>query len=95
MKKNKLISFIVMFVHIVLVITGGWLYIRNPLGKTYSFPFDTMYESSGELKSYHSLGLILFCTVIISVLFFWKDDIKRLLFTILVTLILICIYFIL
>jgi len=93
MNKNRLKSLIVMFVHIVLVIIGGWLYIRNPLGKTYSFPFDTIYKSSGELKGYHSLGLILFCTLMISMLLFWKDEIKRLLFIILVTLILIILYF--
>jgi len=94
MKKKKLISSIVTFVHIVLVIIGGWLYSLNPLRKIFPFPFDTLYDSSGKLAKSYPLGLILFCTLMISMLLFWKDEIKRAIFIILVTLILIALYFI-
>jgi len=95
MKKNRFILSILMFVNIVLLVIMGWLYMRNPLGKIYSFPLDTIYSSCGEIaKSYYSQGLIFSFITIISILLFWKNAIKRILFIILATLILIIHYFI-
>jgi len=83
MNKNKFIFFIIVFLNIALLIIAGWLYMRNPLEKIYNLGL---------------IGLILGITAIISSIgsfFFQKYDIKRIMFPLFITLILIGVYFLL
>jgi len=70
---------ILLIVAILLLIVVVWLYIGNPLKKIYSF----------------QPGIILGLTAIISPLIFWKSEIMRIVFPLVIALILIGIYFVL
>jgi len=82
MKKNRRVFFVLLFVLIFLIVITGWLYRQNPLEKIYNSLF---------------IGFILGLTALISSIssfFFQKYDIKRIIFPLLVTLVLIIVYFI-
>jgi hypothetical protein len=81
MKKNRLIFFSSIFVIIFLIIIEVWLYIQNPLDKIYNKVYFGMI-----------LGLTAILTSIFNLLRFPKNEMMRLLFPLLVTLILIFYY---
>jgi|GEM_PF-4113968 len=82
MKKNRLTLLILRFAGIFLAIIMAGLYIWNPMKKNYIFPKSMI------------LPLTAIISAVISALPFWKSEIMRILFQLLVLLILTILYFV-